>query len=83
MSVYNGEMKTWKGEEYESQHVKYHNIFKNIKEYGYQDLDTGLKVHYLLNGVRCDKLFMAIATVKSQPGKYEKDFDAVVTFLIQ
>ena len=52
-------------------------------EYGYQGLDPGSKVWYLLNGIRCDKMSKAVATVRAHPGKYEKDFDAVVAFLTQ
>ena len=37
----------------------------------------------MLNGIRCDKLFTAVATVKAHPDKYEKYFDAAITFLIQ
>ena len=33
-------------------------------EYGYEGLDPGLKVWYLLNGIRCDKLSTATATVR-------------------
>ena len=40
-------------------------------------------MQYLLNGVRCDKLSTAVATVRVHPDKYEKDFDAVVTFFTQ
>ena len=47
----------------------------HLIEYGYQGLD------YLLNGIRCDKLSTAVATVRVHPDKYEKDFDAVVAFL--
>ena len=52
-------------------------------EYGYQGLDTGLKVWYLLNGIRSDKLSTAVIAVKVHPDKYEKDFNTVVTFLTQ
>ena len=50
-------------------------------EYGYQGLNPGSKVKYLLNGFRCDKLFTAVAIVRAHPDKYKKDFDAVVAFL--
>ena len=52
-------------------------------EYGYQGLDPGLKVQYLLNRIRCDKLPTAVATVRVHPDKDEKNFDAVVAFLTQ
>ena len=52
-------------------------------EYGYQGLDPGLKVWYLLNGIRCDKLSTEVTTVRAHPDKYKKDFDTVVTFLTQ
>ena len=52
-------------------------------EYGYQGLDPGSKVQYLLNGIRCDKLAMAVAAVRAHPDKYQKDFNAVVAFLTQ
>ena len=64
-------------------HVKYHVILGNLIEYGYQGLDPGLKVPYLLKGIRCDKLSTAITTVRAHPDKYEKDFHMVVTFLTQ
>ena len=50
-------------------------------EYGYQGLDPGLKVSYLLNGIRCDKLYTAVARVRAHPDKYKKEFDAIVVFL--
>ena len=68
---------------YVAWHVKYHNILGNLIEYGYQDLDSRSKVHYLLNGIRCDKLSTAVAAVRTHPDKYEKDFDAIVTFVTQ
>ena len=52
-------------------------------EYGYQGLDPGSKVRYLLNGIRCDKLSTAVAAVRIHPDKYKKDFNAVVAFLTQ
>ena len=45
--------------------------------------DPGSKVRYQLNGIRCDKLSTAVATVMAPPDKYKKDFDAVVTFHTQ
>ena len=51
--------------------------------YGYQGLDPGLKVQYLLNGIRCDKLSTAVTTVGAHTDKYKKDFDVVVAFLTQ
>ena len=68
---------------YVAQHVKDHIILVNLMEYGYQDLDPWSKVKYLLNGIRCDKLSIAVATVSAHPDKYEKDVDAVVAFLTQ
>ena len=47
------------------------------------DLHPGLKVRYLMNGIRCGKLSTVVAAVRVHPDKYEKDFDAVVTFLTQ
>ena len=52
-------------------------------EYGYQGLDPGSKVGYLLNGIRYDKLSIAVNAVRAYPDKCKKDFDAVVTFLTQ
>ena len=52
-------------------------------ENGYQGLDPGPKVQYLLNGIRCDKLSTAVVAVRVHPDMYEKDFDAVVAFLTQ
>ena len=52
-------------------------------EYRYQGLDPVSKVQYLLNGIRCDKLSTAVATVRAHTYKYEKDFDTVVAFLTQ
>ena len=46
-----------------------------------QGLNPGSKVRYLLNDIRCDKLSIAVTTVRVHPDKYDKDFDAVVTFL--
>ena len=52
-------------------------------DYEYQGLDPGSKVQYLLNGIRCNKLSTAVATVRAHPDKYEKDFDAIATFFTQ
>ena len=52
-------------------------------EYGYQGLDSGSKVTYLLKGIRYDKLSTAVAAVRAHPDNYEKDFDAVVIFFTQ
>ena len=52
-------------------------------EYEYQDIDPGLKVWYLLSGIRCDKLSTAVAAARVHPNKHEKNFDAVVAFLTQ
>ena len=68
---------------YIAQHIKYHIILVNLMEYGYQELNPGSKVTYLLNCIRCDKMSTAVATVKAHPDKYEKEFDTVVTFLSQ
>ena len=35
----------------------------------------------LVNGIRCDKLSTAVATVRVHPDKYEENFDAMVAFL--
>ena len=52
-------------------------------EYCHQGLDLGLKVWYLLNGIRCDKLSTAVAAVRVHPDRYKKNFDKVVSFLTQ
>ena len=44
-------------------------------------LDPTSIVQYLLNGIRCDKLFTAVTAVRANPDEYKKDFDAVVAFL--
>ena len=62
-------------------HVKHHIILENLKEYEYQGLDPGS--NFLLNGIRCEKLSIVIVIVMALPDKYEKDFDAMVTFLTQ
>ena len=54
---------------------------ENLLKYGYQGLDPGSKVLYLLNGIRCDKLSTVVATVRVHPDKYTKNFDSAVTFL--
>ena len=82
MSIY-GEKREWNWENYVACHLKYHIILVNLMEYGYQWLDLVSKVWYLLNGIRCDKLSTPVATVRAHPDRYNKDFDAVVTFLSQ
>ena len=42
-------------------------------EYGYQCFNSGLKVQYMLNDIRCDKLSTAVAVVRVHPDKYEKE----------
>ena len=55
----------------------------NLMEYGYQGLDPGSKVRYLLNSFRCNKLSPAVSTVRVHLDKYKKDIDKVVAFLTQ
>ena len=83
MLTYDGEKKAWNWEKYVARHVKYHIILGNLMEYGCQGLDPGSKVRYLLNGIMCDKLSTAVATVRAHPDKYKNNFDAVVAFLTQ
>ena len=49
----------------------------------YQGLNPGSKVWSLLNGIRCDMLSTAVATVRLYQDKYKKDFNAVIAFLTQ
>ena len=63
--------------------MSYHIILGNLMEYGYQGLNPGSNVQYLLNGIRCDKLCTEVAAVRAHQDKYEKYFDAVVAFLTQ
>ena len=48
-------------------------------KYGYQGQNSETKDHHLFDGMRCDKLFTAIATVRAHQDKYEKDFDTEQT----
>ena len=82
-STYDGEKRAWNWEKYVACHVMYHIILTNLMEYRYQGLDPGLKVRYLLNDIMCDRLSIAVAAVRAHPDRYEKDFDAVITFLSQ
>ena len=36
-----------------------------------------------MNGIKCDKLSTAIATVRAHPDKYKNDFDTIDVFLSQ
>ena len=54
-----------------------------MKECELQGLDPGTKVCNLINGIKCDKISIAIFAVKAYPDKYEKNFDAVVAYLSQ
>ena len=67
MLTYNGEKKAWHWGKYITQYVKYHIIFRNFMEYGYQGFDPGSKVRYLLKGIRCDKLSTAVTAVRVHP----------------
>ena len=57
--------------------------FENLNEYGCQALDPATKVHHLLNGISCDNMSTAIATVDANIDRYEKDFGAFVSYLLQ
>ena len=83
MSTYNGEKKAWNWAKYVTQHVKNHIILGNLMEYGYKVLDPGSKIRYLLNVIRCVNFSTAVVAVRVHPEKYEKDFDAVVSFITQ
>ena len=65
-------------EKYVAWHVKYHIILGHLMEYEYQGIYPGSNVWYLLNGIRCDKLSTAVATVRAHSYKNKKNFDAVV-----
>ena len=77
------EKKAWNWEKYVSHNVKYDDILENLMKYKYQGLDPGTKAHHLLNGIRWDKLSIIIFTARAHPDKYDKDFDALVTYLSQ
>ena len=81
--MYDGRKKAWNWEKYVAQHIKYHMILGNLMKYGHQWLDPKLKVWYLLNGIRCDKLSIAVTVVRAYPDKYENDFYPLVIFLNQ
>ena len=81
-STHEREKKAWKWEKYASWYIKYHTILENLMECGYQGLDLGLKVWYLLNGIRCDKFFTAVAAVNAHKGKYEEDVDILVASIM-
>ena len=68
--TYDREKKAWNGETCVAWHVNYHIILDKLMQYGYHGLDPGSKVQYLLNGIRCDKLFKAVATVRAHHDKY-------------
>ena len=70
-------------EKYVACHVKYHIILANLMEYGYQGLDPGWKVGYLLSGIRCDELSMAVAAVRTHPDRYDTDFGTILALLSQ
>ena len=79
--MYDSEKKACNWEKYIACHIKYHIIIGNLMECEYKELDPWSKVHYLLIGIRCEKLFTAVAIVILHQHKYEKDFDAVISFL--
>ena len=83
MSRCNGKKKAWNQEMHVAQHFKYHIILKNLLEYGYQGLDPGSKVQYLLHSIRCDILPTLVAAVRALPDKYERVFDAVFACFMQ
>ena len=58
--------------------MKLGEVFGNVMEYGYQGINPGSKVQYLLNSIRYDKLSTAVAKVWMHSGRYEKDFSIVV-----
>ena len=74
------EKKAWNWEKYVSYHVNYHIIFDNLMEYGYQGLDQGVNTHNLISGIRYDKFFSVVVTVRAPRDKYERDFDAVIDY---
>ena len=55
----------------------------DIKAVDEEEENTDAKYAKMLNGISCDKLSTAVTAVRAHPDKYEKDFDAIVTFLSQ
>ena len=60
-STFDGDKIGWNWEKYFSYHIKCNKNLENLKDYGHNGLDTMAKVHYLLNGIRCNKLTNLIA----------------------
>ena len=65
MSTCNRKKETWNWEKYVAQYIQCYIILGNLIEYGYQDLDPELKDLYLLNGIRNEMLYTAVATVRT------------------
>ena len=70
-----------KEKKYISEHVKYHNFFGNLIDYGCKGLDPGLMVLYLMNCMS-DKLTTVVNAVRVHSDKYENVFNAVIALLI-
>jgi len=53
---YKGETRQWNFEKYALMHLRQHLILEALVIHGYTRIDTGSKVRYLLNGIRCAAL---------------------------
>ena len=56
---------------------------ESLVDYGYSRMDDGTQVHHFLQGLMSTELEAVVNFVWAQPEKYDKDFDATVSYLGQ
>ena len=63
--------------------VKNHATLKNMRDYGFHDLDPRMTVHHLFDGIKCVKLSKSIAAIYTNCENNRRDFDTAVASLLQ
>ena len=62
-------------------HKERHAIIESITDYGYIDIDNGIKLCHFLQGIKSPELEAVVNVVHPQPEKYGTDFDATMSYL--
>ena len=61
--------KNWSWKKFASHDVKYHVNLENLKAYGYQYVDEGIKVCHILHDIWCDKFSNPLTVVRTNPDR--------------
>ena len=75
---YDGEKRQWNFKKYALRHLRQHLILEALMAHGYVGINPGLKVRFLLAGIRCSMLD-AVKTRICSDESLRSDFTRCVT----